>query len=401
MRESRLISVVCTSCGTQYDTDKLLGFCTVCGKVLFCVYDIKQVREELTPQQVAQRKPGIWRWSELLPVRDSANYVSLGEGHSPLLPCARLSEQLGCEAVALKDESINPAATMRSRGMAIAAAVAREHGVEAISAPSMGDAGDALAIYAARAGLKSFSFVPHDAAVTHLASQVVAGSRTYRINRMEMESNQLVRALAQRFGWFDVSTMREPYRVEGEKTLGYELAEDYAYKLPDALVYPLGSIIGLVAIWKAWAELEALGWLGSPRPCIYGVQTDACAPLTEAFKAGKEQSAPWERDVETRYPPLRMRRVLGDYLALRVVRDSGGQIISVSEEDIATAQLELARSEGIFAGPEGAMALAGLKQLRHDEVINPSATVLLINPTAGVKEPEVVSLDEMPPIQAG
>ncbi len=401
MGDSQLISVVCTSCGAEYATDKLLGFCTVCGKVLYCVYDIEQVRASLTPEQVAQRGRGIWRWHELLPVRHAENFVSLGEGSTPLLACARLANQLGGGSIMLKDEGANPTASLRARGLAVAAAIGCEYAVEAISVPSLGDVGDALAAYAARAGLKAYSFVPHDAATTHLAAEVASGAYTYRISRMEMESNQLVRALGQRFGWFDVSSLREPYRIEGEKTLGYELAEEYEYNLPDALIYPLGSVIGLAAIWKGWAELEALGWLGSHRPRIYAIQTDACAPLVEAFKNGAAESKTWDLGVDSRYPPLRLRRQIGDYLALRLVRESGGRIISVSEEDIATAQLELARTEGIYAGPEGAMAVAGLKQLRHERIITAAATVVIINPAAGLKEPQIVSLDDMPPIQAG
>ncbi|PZS03363.1 MAG: threonine synthase [Candidatus Chloroheliales bacterium] len=401
MGGSQLISVVCTSCGTEYSADKLMGFCTICGKVLYCVYDIKQAQASLTPQIVAQRGRGIWRWQELLPVRDAANFVSLGEGSTPLLACARLGDQLGGGSIMLKDESYNPTASLRARGLAVAAAVGREYGIEAMSVPSLGDVGDALAAYAARAGLKAYTFVPHDASTIHLAIEVACGAYTYRISRTEMEGNQLVRALGQRFGWFDVSSMREPYRIEGEKTLGYELAEDYEYNLPDALIYPLGSVMGLAAIWKGWAELEALGWLSSHRPRIYGIQTDACAPLAEAFKNGGEESKPWDLGIDTRYPPLRLRRTLGDYLVLKLVRESGGQIISVSEDDIAAAQLELARSEGIFAGPEGALAVAGLKQLRQDGIISAAASVVIINPTAGMKEPQVVNLDDLPPVQAG
>ncbi len=400
MSDSQLISIVCTTCATEYSAAQLQGFCTVCGKVLYCVYDTAQVKQLLTKEELAKRSAGIWRWRELLPLREAANAVSLSEGNTPLLPCPRIAEQLGCRSLLLKDEGRNPTGSLRARGMAVATAVAREQGITSISVPSLGDAGDALAAYAARAGLKAYSFIPYKSSVVHLALGVACGANTYRIDRMEMESNQLVRALAQRFGWFDASAMREPYRIEGEKTLGYELAEQYDYKLPDVLVYPLGSVIGLAAIWKGWAELEAIGWLSSKRPRVYAIQSEGCAPLAEAFITGKEQAEIWEQ-TSTRYPSLLIPRVVGDYIVLKLVRDSGGRILTVNDDDIEKAQLEMGEREGIFVGPEGALAFAGLKYLRATGTIAGGLSIALVNPASGMKEPEVVNLDNMPPVQAG
>ncbi len=397
-KTSALIGLVCTACGSQYAADQMHGSCPNCGKVLFCQYDLDSLREQLTVAELARRPRGVWRWYELLPLADERDIVTLGEGDTSLLACDRLSRQLGVGQLRIKDEGCNPTGSSRARGVAVAVSVARQYGIAAVSIPSLGNSADAVAAYAARAGLESYVFVPDVASITHLATTVAAGAYTYRIKAKELENNQQVRAHSKRFGWFDLSHLREPYRLEGEKTLGYELAEAYNWQLPDALIYPLTSVIGLAAIWKGWAELEALGWISSYRPRVFGVQAVGCAPLSRAFESGGESSEPWaEREMETIYNCLHSTNPVGSYLALRLVRESGGQIITVGDEEIATSQLDLARCEGIFASPKGAMALAGLKRLVSDGLIDGEASVVLVNPASGLKEPQVISLSDLPP----
>lgn len=398
--DSVLTGLICTNCGLQLEANRIHGACSDCGKVLFCRYDLARAARELNRDEPGRRRRGLWRWHELLPSTDPHSRVTLGEGDTPLLDCTRLSRQLGIGQLQIKDDGCNPTGSGRARGAAVAVSVAYQHNRSAVSISSLGHSADAVAAYAARAGLESYVFMPSDVGVAHKASTVATGAYTYLIKATELENNQQVRAHSQRFGWFDLSDLREPYRLEGEKTLGYELAEAYKWSLPDMLIYPLAGVIGLVAIWKGWQEMVELGWLDR-LPRIYAVQAAGCAPLARAFERGDDESEPWpEREMDTRYNCLRSTSPVGDYLALRLVRDSGGQIITVTDDAIGTAQLDLARCEGIFASPLGAMALAGLKRLVSEGVIDTETSVVIVNPTAGLTESEMINLSDLPPVLA-
>lgn len=381
---SYLTHLECTACGQTCSADELQTVCRACGKVLYARYDLVRARRELDRDAFAGRPATLWRWRELLPVRDPAHVVTLGEGGTPLLPAPRLGAELACDRLFIKEEGLNPTGTFKARGMAVAVSRAKELGVPGLVAPTAGNAGGAMAAYAARAGLPAHVFMPQDAPEANKLEARVCGAQVHLVAGLITDAGRLAREQATAHGWFDVSTLREPYRVEGKKTMGYELALDLGWELPDAILYPTGGGTGLVGMWKAFDELEALGWIGSKRPRMFAIQATGCAPIVRAFARGERAAEPWE-NARTMAGGLRVPAAIGDYLMLDILRQSGGGGVAVSDEEMLAAMGEAAHAEGVVMCPEGAATVAGLRRLLHDGYLRGSERIVLFNTGSGLK----------------
>ncbi|WP_044576195.1 threonine synthase [Saccharopolyspora spinosa] len=387
---STLTHLECTDCGQTCDPDVLRGLCAKCGKVLYARYDLAKV--PLHPDDLQGREPTMWRYREVLPIRHEENIVSLGEGFTPLLAAPRLAAELGITDLRIKDEAQNPTGSFKARGMAAAVSRARELGAKVVAAPSAGNAGGALAAYAARAGLGAAVVMPFDCPRINQVEARVSGADTWLVEGLIDDAGRLVKASAPARGWFDVSTLKEPYRVEGKKTLGYELAEQFGWELPDVVIYPTGGGTGLVGMWKAFAELEELGWIGGNRPRMVVVQAEGCAPIVRAHDAGDRHAPRWT-GAATDASGLRVPVAVGDYLILDAVRGSGGTAVAVSEEEMRAATREMAAAEGVYPAPEGAATLAALRRLRSSGAVREADRVVLFNTGAGQKYPDFVPVD--------
>jgi threonine synthase len=392
---SFLTHLACTACGQRHDADQLQTVCTACGRVLYAYYDLDGVRAALRPSAFAARRWDLWRYHELLPVREPGNVVTLGEGLTPLVPVrADAAASVGLERgeLQLKDEGQNPTASFKARGLSVAVSRARELGVGDIALPSAGNAASAAAAYAAAAGMRAFLVMPRDVPAMNRVEAAVYGAEVTLIDGLINDAGRLVREQAPQHGWFDVSTLREPYRQEGKKTMGIELAEQGGWGeacLPDVIVYPTGGGTGIVGMWKAFAELDALGWIGPARPRMVVVQAEGCAPIVRAFEQGADHAEPWP-DARTEAAGLRVPVAIGDYLILRAVRESSGTAVTVSESDIREAQLELGRLAGVYAAPEGAATWAALRGLRRSGFLSGTERVTLFCTGMGVKYPPPV-----------
>jgi threonine synthase len=336
------------------------------------------------PADVKARPRGLWRWAELLPVRQPVFRLTLGEGDTPLLPLPRLAEQLGLPELYVKDESLNPTGTFKARGLAVAVGRAVELGVRKFVIPTAGNAGGALAAYAGRAGCDARVYMPKDAPLVNQREVRLAGADLRLVDGLISDAARLAAAETSGQDWFDVSTFKEPYRLEGKKTLGLELAEAYNWELPDVVIYPTGGGTGLVGMWKAFDELQALGWIGGKRPRMVSVQAEGCAPLVRAFQAGKVRADPWE-NAHTLAAGLRVPAPFADHLILRILRQCGGMAVAVSDAQILASQRRLATTEGIFAAPEGAATLSALEQLLAAQQVHEGEKIVLFNTGSGLK----------------
>jgi threonine synthase len=386
---SALSHLECTACRKTVDADRLAGTCPACGKVLYARYDLDAVKRAVRRDDLRARQADLWRYHELLPVRDPAHVVSLGEGMTPQFEAPRLAKRHGIRTLWLKDEGKNPTGSFKARGIAAAVSRARELGVTAVSMPTAGNAGSALAAYAARGGLRATIVMPDDSPPINQAECVAYGAHVYAIAGLITDAGRVLREIGPARGWFDLSTLREPYRVEGKKTMGFEIAEALGWELPDVVVYPAGGGTGLVGIWKAIEEMAALGWIGSARPRMMLVQAAGCAPMVEAFHAGAESAKPFP-NARTCAAGLRVPAAIGDYLMLRAVRESGGTAVAVEDAELLAAMREMASAEGVFTAPEAAATLAAVPKLRASGAIRPSDRVLLLLTGAGIKSFEQV-----------
>ena len=376
---SYLRSLECTACGREFDTGAVHGVCPVCGKVLFARYDLAELKNALVPDDFRGRSWDMWRYRELLPVRDEANVVTLGEGMTPLL---RVNEHLS-----IKDEGKNPTGSFKARGMAAAISKAKELGITEIALPSAGNAGSAAAAYAAAAGMKAHIAVPRDVPPVNLVEMRMSGADVLMVDGLIDEAGRVMHERAARAGWFELNTLKEPYRQEGKKTLGIELAEQGGWGddcLPDVIVFPTGGGTGIVGMWKAFAELGELGWIGRKRPKMVVVQATGCAPLVRAFEQGADHAEPW-KDAATIAAGIRVPSAIGDYLVLKAVREGGGTALAVSDDDIRQAQGEIAREVGLYTGPEGAATWAALGRLRETGYLNGNEDVVLFATSIGTK----------------
>ncbi|WP_203308456.1 threonine synthase [Sphingomonas beigongshangi] len=372
----------CSMTGERYEADRLHGLSRV-GRPLLVRYDLEAVRANLPRPMLAARPTDLWRWRELLPVRRTENIVSLGEIETPLIP---LSRSAGGDTVLVKDEGRLPTGSFKARGLVMAVAMAKELGVRTIAMPTNGNAGAALAAYASRVGIETIVFCPEDTPEVNVREIALQGARVYRVNGLIDDCGAIVGKGAAEGRWFDLSTLKEPYRIEGKKTMGLELAAQLGWTLPDAIFYPTGGGTGLIGMWKAFDEMEALGWIGSERPRMYAVQASGCAPIVRAFEEGVEHAERWE-DAHTVAAGIRVPRAVGDFLILRAVRASGGKALGVGDPAILKAVDDCARQDGLLLCPEGGATLAAYREALRTGEVDAEEKVVLFNCATGLKYP--------------
>jgi threonine synthase len=382
--------------GESYSADELIGLDPRDERPLFARYDIEKAPRTLTEKSLAERRRGgLWRWAELLPVRDRSNVVYLGEGDTPLLPQQRLGEALRVPRLATKAEGLNPTGSFKARGMAVAVSRAVELGVTSFIAPSAGNAAGALAAYGAAAGARVTVLTPVDATPVNQQEVLAMGARLALVRGLISDCGKISTALAPKIGAFDVSTLKEPYRVEGKNTMGFELAEQRGWRLPDVIVYPTGGGTGLVGMWKAFQELETIGLIGPDRPRMVSVQSEGCAPIVRAFEAGKRFAEPWQ-NANTRASGIRVPSAVGDFLILDILRESGGTAVAVSEDSISEMQAFAGRMGAGYVSPESAAALAAVPVLRGSGEIERDDEVVVFDCGIGQKYPPPQELPEPP-----
>jgi threonine synthase len=401
---SALTRLECASCGIGHDPGQVLGLCQ-CGAPMLARYDIEQVAATVSRAHIGARPPDIWRYHELLPVRAASSVVSLGEGMTPLLAMRTMGKELGVPALMMKDEGLIPTGTFKARGAAVGVSRATELGVAGIAMPTNGNAGAAWAAYAARAGLASLIVMPAGAPGITMAECAAAGSELYLVDGLIGDAASLIgAALAARPGYQDVGTLREPYRVEGKKTMGLEIAEQLGWRLPDVIVYPTGGGVGIIGIFKAMQELRELGWVEGDLPRLVAVQASGCAPIVAAFARGARRCQPWP-DPRTAAFGLTVPKPLGDFLVLDALYATGGTAVAVDDDALLADQREVARLEGCFVCPEGAACFTAIRQLRESGWLTGGEAVVALNTGTGLKYPGTVRVevpvlspgDEIPP----
>jgi threonine synthase len=375
----------CSATAERYAADELHNLSRA-GKPLLVRYDLDGVKRALSKAALAERPPDLWRYRELLPVRRASDIVSLGEAVTPLVAMHKLARTLGAAEILIKDEGRLPTGSFKARGLVMAVSMAKALGVAHMAMPTNGNAGSALAAYASRAGIRTTVFCPEDTPEVNVSEIALQGASVYRVNGLIDDCGKIVAAGTAKVGWFDTSTLKEPYRIEGKKTMGLELAEQLGWEVPDVILYPTGGGTGLIGMWKAFAELEAIGFIGSKRPRMVAVQAAGCAPMVRAFEAGEEHAARWE-NAQTIAAGIRVPQAVGDFLILRAVRDSGGFAIAVPDDAISAAIDEVARAEGFLLCPEGAATYAALKQALADGRIRRDERAVLFNCATGLKYP--------------
>jgi threonine synthase len=382
--KSTLTHLECGKCGATYNANQLINLCPACGKPLLARYDLAKAAETLTKAVLKERPPSLWRYEEVLPVQRQEAMLNLGEGWTPLPWAARLGEHIGCRNTLIKDESLNPTGSFKARGLALAVSRALELGAKELAIPSAGNAAGAMSAYAAAAGLLAHVFMPKDVPATFQVECKELGATVTLVDGLINDCGVKVREGAAKYGWFDVSTLREPYRIEGKKTMGYELAEQLGWRLPDVIIYPTGGGTGLVGMWKAFDELEQMGLIGPQRPRMVSVQASNCAPIVRAYQAGTEHAELWQ-GATTVADGLRVPVAIGDFLILRAIRASGGTAVTVTDEAMLHYTKIMGQFTGIFPAPEGAACLAAQVELLAQGWLQPDETVVLFNTGTGLK----------------
>jgi len=375
----------CANCHKIHEANVLQNLCVECGKPLLVRYDLHRAAENLTKDSLIHREPTLWRYREVLPVENAENIVSLGEGFTPLLKTDKLAATLPIKLnLYIKDESTNPTQSFKARGMTAAVSMAKELGVKKTAAPSAGNAAGALAAYAARAGMEAHLFMPSDTPRANIIECEQTGAFVTLIDGLITDCGKIVAERKDAEGWFDVSTLKEPYRVEGKKTMGYELAEQFDWTLPDVILYPTGGGTGLIGMWKAFDEMQTMGWIDAKRPRMVSVQAAGCAPIVRAFHDGERFADEFE-NAHTVASGLRVPKAIGDFLILDALRESNGTAIAVADEDLIAAVKEIGKHEGIFCAPEGAACLPALREMIENNLVKENETVVIFNTGAGVK----------------
>ena len=372
----------CSLCKQRYAPDQVQHVCS-CGGPLLVRYDLEAIRRTWSPRQVREGPESMWRYAPVLPPADRS-VVTLGEGMTPLIRARRLGERLGAQDLWIKDEGLNPTGSFKARGLSCAVSMAVELGVREMAIPSAGNAASALAAYAAAAGIEAHIFMPRDVPQANYVECQAFGARVTLVDGLISDCARLVSAGVAEHGWYDVSTLKEPYRIEGKKTMGYEVAEQLDWKLPDAIFYPTGGGVGIIGMWKAFDEMEALGWIGGQRPKMISVQVEGCQPVVRAFERGEARTQFWE-NAATVAAGLRVPKPLGDFLILEAVRASRGTALAVSDAELLDAGIQLARTEGIFVAPEGATCVAALEKLLASGFLKPAERIVIYNTGAGLK----------------
>ena len=376
----------CSLCQQRYAADRVQHLCT-CGGPLLVRYDLAAVREAWTRDQVREGPPSMWRYAPVLPPAEPS-IVTLGEGWTPLLPAPRLGKRLGARDLWIKDEGLNPTGSFKARGLSCAVSMAVELGVREMAIPSAGNAASALAAYAAAAGIAAHIFMPRDVPQANYIECQAYGAHVTLVDGLISDCGKRVAAGVAAHGWYDISTLKEPYRIEGKKTMGYEVAEQFGWELPDVIFYPTGGGVGMIGMWKAFDEMQALGWIGAKRPKMIAVQVEGCQPVVRAFERGEARTEFWEH-AATVAAGLRVPKPLGDFLVLDAVRASGGTAIAVSDQELLDAGIQLARDEGIFAAPEGAACIAALQKLLASGFLQADERIVIYNTGSGLKYLEV------------
>ena len=386
---SLITHLECSACGLAVKSEKLNKLCTACGKVLFARYDLEKAKNIIDRDKVYGRRSSMWRFNELMPIKSPEYIVSLDEGNTPLLRASRLESLLGSSQIWIKDESANPTGSFKARGLSAAVSKAHELGIKKLTLPSAGNAAGALAAYCAKAGIEAHVFMPNDAPQANRFEAELAGAKVTLVDGLISDAGVLAQKMAKELELFDVSTLKEPYRVEGKKTMGYEIASSLGWRVPEVIIYPTGGGTGIVGMWKAFDEMQSLGWIGSDRPKMVVVQSEGCAPIVRAYEQGKKFAEPWE-NASTIAAGIRVPSAIGDYLILDSVRKSGGTAITVSDQEIIENMKIFASFEGLWVAPEGAATLAGYKKLLLSGFLTKDSEVVLMNTGAGSKYLDMV-----------
>ncbi|MDH2901212.1 MAG: threonine synthase [archaeon] len=394
---SYILELKCSRCGRKYDANVVQSVCTSCGGTLFSMYDIEKAKNKFAKQDLQKRTPSLWRYREMLPVKIEKNIVTLGEGYTPITRIERIGEKLGLKQLYVKDDGIIPTGTFKTRGMTTAISKVKELGISKVALASAGNAGGAAATYSARAGIECFVFMPKDAPESTKKECYEMGAHVYLVDGLINDAGKFVVNGKQKYGWFELSTLKEPYRVEGKKTMGYEIAEQFDWILPDVIVYPTGGGTGLVGMWKAFNELQELGWLDreNKKPRMVSVQSKGCAPVVKAFKEGKESVEEPFKDAQTIAGGIRVPSPYASEQILKVIRASQGTAVEVDDSEIIQSMQTLGKQEGLNVCPEGAATLAGLGKLIDNGWLEKNERVLLYNTGSGLKYPEVVNLPKL------
>ena len=379
----------CSLCGKRHEAGQVHNLCE-CGGPLLVRYDLQKLKESWSREWIPNGPSSMWRYAPVLPVSKPSAMISLGEGMTPLINTKRLGARLGARDLWVKDEGVNPTGSFKARGLSCAISMCAEFGIQKVAIPSAGNAAGAMAAYAAAAGIEAHIFMPRDVPQSNFIECCATGAKVTLVDGLISDCGKMVAARKDAEGWFEISTLKEPYRIEGKKTMGYEVAEQFRWQLPDAIFYPCGGGVGLIGMWKAFEEMEAMGWISSKRPKMIAVQAEGCAPIVKAFEEGKPRSEFFEK-AETVASGLRVPKALGDFLVLRAVRESGGTAIAVSDEQMIDAGIALASDEGIFAAPEGGACVAALKKLLDNGFLKPEERIVIYNTGSGLKYLEAYS----------
>ncbi len=381
----------CPKCKATYESEQPVQLCQ-CGAPLLVRYDLKEIAKHFRKDQLISRKPYLWRYRELLPVKNEENIITLGEGMTPLLPLKNLGAEVDLPHLYMKDEGIIPTGTFKARGAAVGVSRAKELGIGVLAMPTNGNAGAAWAVYCAPAKIKAVIVMPQDAPPIPRGECAISGASLYLVDGLISDAGKIVARAVADYGWFDASTLKEPYRIEGKKTMGLEIAEQFDWTLPDVILYPTGGGVGIIGIYKALAELKALGWIQGKFPRLVAVQSTGCAPIVKAWQEGKKESLFWN-DAKTLAFGITVPKALGDFLVLEAIYETGGCAVAVDDDDILRAEEMIASREGTFVCPEGAATLAAAMELAREGWIRPEDKVVLLNTGSGLKYPETVAVD--------
>ena len=373
----------CSLCNRKFEAGKPWNLCE-CGGPLLVRYDLPRLRASWSRDSFESAPDSMWRYAPALPIQHETSIISLGEGMTPLLPARRTGARIGSTDLLIKDEGLNPTGSFKARGLSCAVSMCVELGIEKLAIPSAGNAASALAAYCAAAGLEAHIFMPQDVPQANFIECKAYGANVTLVNGLISDCGRIVAERAPREGWFDISTLKEPYRIEGKKTMGYEVVEQLGWEVPDAIFYPTGGGVGMIGMWKAFDEMEALGWIGPKRPKMIAVQAEGCQPVVRAFEAGEERSRFWD-GATTVASGLRVPKPLGDFLVLKAVRESGGTAVAVADADLIDAGLQLAAEEGIFVSPEGAACIPAAERLLREGFLKPDEKIVIYNTGAGLK----------------
>ncbi|MDE3198315.1 MAG: threonine synthase, partial [Acidobacteriota bacterium] len=389
MPDTLVTHLECSVCKRKYTAGQVHNLCE-CGGPLLVRYDLNRMKEVWPREALASAPTSMWRYAPALPVRDQVHIVSLGEGMTPIVPARRTGARIGASDLLIKDEGLNPTGSFKARGLSCAVSMCVELGQRRLAIPSAGNAASALAAYAAAAGIEANIFMPQDVPQSNYIECKAYGAKVTLVNGLISDCGRIVAERKQAEGWFEISTLKEPYRIEGKKTMGYEVAEQLGWELPDAIFYPTGGGVGMIGMWKAFEEMEALGWIGPKRPKMIAVQAEGCQPIVRAFEEGADVSRFWD-GAATVASGLRVPKPLGDRLSLQAIRESGGTAVAVSDSDLIDAGIRLAEEEGIFAAPEGAACVAAAERLIAEGFLKPGDRMVIYNTGSGLKYLEAYS----------